>query len=136
MVNRIHILVVEDSAIAQAAIMSTLSQQGCIVHFAADAEEAKKKTETCRYDAILMDIGLGEGGDGFYVTNIIRTQSSLNKQTPIAAVSATDESNYRVNAEAIGMVGYFTKPFTLENAKKITSFIKDKQLFQLIRHLQ
>jgi CheY-like chemotaxis protein len=132
----IHILVVEDSIIAQMMMKTNLIQKGCTVDVADDAPSALKKADSHHYDVILMDIGLGHGADGFEVAAQIKAHSVLNKQTSIAAVSAHEESEYRDRAKTVGMVGYFNKPFTLQNAEKIVSVIKNHQLARIIDHIK
>ncbi len=136
MANSIHILVVEDSQVAQKIMKANLTEQGCTVEVVADAQEALEKVHKRHYDAILMDIGLGDGPDGFDVAAQIKSHSMLNKGTSIAAVSVHGESEYRDKAEAVGMVGYFNKPFTQKHAEKIVSFIKNNHLVRLINHMK
>lgn len=132
----IHILVVEDSLIAQTVMQKNLIQQGCIVDIAADAQTALEKARDHHYDLILMDIGLGSGPDGFDIAAHIRSNSTLNKNTSIAAVSVHDEQEYRDKAEVTGMVGYFNKPFTPQYAEKIVGFVKNNQLIRIIHHMR
>lgn len=134
--NPIHILVVEDSKIAQMVMKNNLTEQGCTVDFASDAKGALEKAKDCHYDAILMDIGLGNGPDGFDAAAQIKAESPLNRKTSIAVVSAHGEPEYRDKAGAAGMVGYFDKPFTQKHAEKIVSFIKNNQLIRLIDHMK
>jgi CheY-like chemotaxis protein len=134
--NPIHILVVEDSKIAQMMMKTNLTEQGCTVDVVADAQGALEKTKDCHYDVILMDIGLGNGPDGFDTAAQIKAESVLNRKTSIAAVSAYGEEEFRDKAGAIGMVGYFKKPFTQKHAEKIVNFIKNNQLIRIIDHMK
>ncbi|KTC93072.1 MULTISPECIES: response regulator [Legionella] len=136
MKNSIHILVVEDSKIAQMVIETNLTQCGCIVDIAADAQGALEKAHDHHYDVILMDISLGSGPDGFDIAAQIKAHSTLNKQTSIAAVSSHAEPEYRDKAKAVGMVGYFNKPFTQKHAEKIIGFVKNNQLAHIINHMR
>ncbi|CDZ76451.1 Signal transduction histidine-protein kinase BarA [Legionella massiliensis] len=113
----ISVLVVEDSPLAQKVATIHMVNQGCKVDIAADSFTALEKAMTIRYDIILMDIGLGDGPDGFEVTNQIKQLSDLNKTTPIMAVTAHNEEGYQNKAIAYGMVGYFNKPFTAKEAE-------------------
>lgn len=126
----IHILIVEDSEIAQMAIEASLAQHGCIVDVAHDAECALQKAHSHHYDVILMDINLGSGLDGFDLAAQIKSQSVLNKKTSIAAVTSHIEPEYRDKAKAVGMVGYFNKPFTHQHAEKIVGFVKTINWFE------
>lgn len=136
MTNPIHILVVEDSTVAQMVMKENLTQQGCTVDIAADAQSAIEKAHDHHYDVILMDIGLGNGPDGFDVAAQIKANSPLNKRTSIAVVSAHGEPEYRDKAGMVGMVGYFNKPFTPKHAEKIVGFIKNNQLLHIINHMK
>lgn len=119
-----HVLVVEDTPIALMIMKENLMQEGCTVDQAMNGEEALQKARTTHYDLILMDIGLGEGLDGFEVTLAIKKSSRMNRNTPIFAVSAHNEKEYRERANECGMAGYYTKPFTLEDVKVIIKKIK------------
>lgn len=133
--NPIHILVVEDSKIAQMVIKTNLVEQGCIVDIAADAQGAIEKTQGCHYDVILMDIGLGNGPDGFDAAAQIRERSLLNKRTSIAVVSAHAEE-YRDRVSPVGVVGYFNKPFTQKHAEKIVNFVKNNKFVHILDHMK
>ncbi|CDZ77616.1 putative transcriptional regulatory protein pdtaR [Legionella massiliensis] len=134
--NAIHILVVEDSKIAQMVMKTNLVEQGCIVDIAADAQGAIEKAQGRHYDVILMDIGLGNGPDGFDTAAQIKAHSALNRKTSIAAVSVYSDQEYRDKAGAVGMVGYFNKPFTQKHAEKIVSFVRNSQLIRVIDHMK
>ncbi|MBA2657009.1 MAG: response regulator [Tatlockia sp.] len=134
--NPIRILVVEDSKIAQLVMKTNLTEQGCTVDFASDAQSALAKAKDCHYDAILMDISLGSGPDGFDAAAQIKAQSPLNRKTSIAVVSGHAEPEYRDKAGEAGMVGYFNKPFTQKHAEKIVGFIKNNQLSRIIDHMK
>jgi CheY-like chemotaxis protein len=122
-----HILIVEDSPIAQAVLKTQMVNQGCTVDVASDGTSALSMAIKTPYDVILMDIGLGDGPDGFEVTVDIKNKSQINKATPVMAVTAHGEPTFQDKAISIGMVGYFNKPFTPEDAKKILDFLYDKK---------
>jgi CheY-like chemotaxis protein len=120
-----HILIVEDSTIAQIILKKQLIDQGCTVDVTSDGPSALEQAMTTFYDLILMDIGLGDGPDGFETSLLIKRQSEINADTPIIAITAHDDHQYKQKAISIGMVDYFIKPFTLENAKKIIDLLKN-----------
>lgn len=117
MVQPIRILLVEDTLIAQMVIKAQFTQLGCEVDVASDGIIALDKALESTYDLILMDIGLGDGPDGFEVATSIRNKSKNNKTTPIMAVTAHGDQEYEEKARACGMMGYFKKPFTPTDAK-------------------
>ncbi len=78
-----HILIVEDTIIAQMVLKKEMLEEGCMVNVASDGNEALQKTMQTQYDFILMDVGLGDGPNGFEATTLIKQQSELNKATPV-----------------------------------------------------
>jgi CheY-like chemotaxis protein len=125
MINSLHTLVVEDSPIAQRVMTIQMTQQGCQVDLASDGAMALEKAMRTRYDVILMDIGLGDGPDGFEVTAQIKELCPLNKATPVMAVTAHNEPEFREKALEYGMIGYFNKPFTPDDAQIVIDTLKD-----------
>ncbi|ARG96917.1 response regulator [Legionella micdadei] len=128
MTHPIHVLVVEDTLIAQMVAKAQLAKLGCLVDIASNGKIALEKTMTFSYDLILMDIGLGEGPDGFEVATLIKKQSTINKNTPIIAVTAHGEPDYAKKALAVGIERYFNKPFTPASAKAILYHLENKSL--------
>ncbi|MGQ3892231.1 response regulator [Legionella sp. CNM-4043-24] len=126
--NPWHILIVEDTLIAQKVIKQQLTDQGCVVDTASNGEEALKKAMTTRYDIILMDIGLGNGPDGFAVAEDIKKNSQVNSATPIMAVTAHGEPEYYHKAIFVGMEGYFNKPFTPGDALTIIEYLNSHNI--------
>lgn len=120
MTNSLHVLVVEDTHIAQIVIKTQLYKQNCTVDIAVDGASAIRMANKFSYDLILMDIGLGDGPDGFEVTLNIKKNSLLNSMTPIVAVTAHNEPDFAEKASAVGMEGFFNKPFTYKNAEIVT----------------
>jgi len=126
MAEPIRILVIEDSVIAQVVIKKQLMNFGSGVDVASNGVEALEKTEKNTYDLILMDIGLGTGLNGFELSTMIKQQEGLNKNTPIIAVSAHGEMEFNHKALEVGMVGYYTKPFSPHDAANIINYLSDK----------
>ncbi len=121
----LHILIVEDSLIAQIVIKKQMEGLGCLVETADDGSSALEKAMLKPYDLILMDIGLGDGPDGFEVSISIKQQSQVNKETPIMAVTSHGEPEFATKAQEVGMVGYYNKPFTPSDAKKILDYFNN-----------
>ena len=123
MTNPIHVLVVEDTPIAQMVAKVQLTKLGCLVDIATDGIIALEKAMIIPYDLILMDIGLGAGPDGFEVTSQIKARSIINQTTPIIAITAHGSPEYIERAFNIGIERYFNKPFTPANAKEIIDYL-------------
>lgn len=130
MSNLLHVLVVEDTVIAQFVTKSHLTQLGCVVDTASNGFMALDKANTVSYDVILMDLGLGEGPDGFEVTTLIKTQSKLNKNTPVMALTIHSESQFNEKAQSVGIVRFIYKPFRLADAKEIVDYLTNKPTAQ------
>lgn len=125
---RSTVLVVEDNFIAQTVAKSLLNTLQCQVDIASNGADAIKLCEKNQYDLILMDIGLGEGMDGYEVTHFIRSNLDTACHIPIIALTAHagDESKQRC-IEA-GMDAVITKPLTKAHAEDIiNSFIPSRR---------
>lgn len=127
MTTPIHVLVVEDTPIAQMVARVQLTKLGCLVDLAPDGIVAIEKAMITPYDLILMDIGLGSGPDGFEVTTQIKENCCINKTTPIIAITAHGEPEYVERAFKIGIKKYFNKPFTPTDAKEIVEYLADSK---------
>ena len=118
------VLVVEDNFIAQTVAKSLLHTLNCQVDVATNGLDAINHCKNTTYDLIFMDIGLGDGMDGYEVTQFIRSQISSSHHIPIIALTAhgADESKQRCIES--GMDAVLTKPLTKTNAAEIIrSFI-------------
>ena len=119
----LKILVVEDSLLAQKAVNNQLSALGCIVDTASDGNAAIAKCNNSRYHAILMDLGLYPGMNGFEITKQIKSKSMLNKNTLIIAHSIHDESHFYNQLEEAGISHFIAKPLTYDEAKELVLFV-------------
>ena len=121
----VRILIVEDAKAAQIVAKLHLTELNCLVDTADNGMMALEKTNTLRYDAILMDLGLSNGPNGFETTQLIKTQSLLNKETPVIALTIHSEAQFNTQAAACGMAGFLYKPFTSSEAKELVDLIKN-----------
>lgn len=114
-----RVLVVEDNVVAQLAAKIILSSMECQVDVAADGEQALACCKTNDYDLILMDIGLGDGMDGYDVTRHIRSQHDHMQHTPIIALTAHGGDENKQRCIEAGMNAVLTKPLTKVQAADI-----------------
>ncbi len=128
MLNPIRILIVEDTRIAQLVVKAYMTHLGCTVDIAEDGKSAIENTTQTRYDLILMDIGLGDGPNGFEVTQYIKTHNALNKDTPIIALTSHGDSDIRQKAADAGMILFLRKPFTTAYAQQVMDYLKSHSL--------
>lgn len=106
------VLIVEDSDDARYFMRLALEQLGYIV---VEAENGAKAIEVAgreRPDIILMDLSLPIM-DGLAATKKIRATDEL-KAIPIIAVTAHQETDFRVGAKAAGFDAYVTKPIDID----------------------
>lgn len=121
----LHVLVVEDTPIARIILKANLTKQGCTVDQAFDGQSAIRNANTTQYDLILMDIGLGEGPNGFDITETIKKESTLNADTPVIAVTAHSEPEYQARALSCGMIAYYNKPLTIGDTQEIIEQVRN-----------
>jgi DNA-binding NarL/FixJ family response regulator len=69
-----HILVVEDEPLLRDLIARTLESGGFVVTTAASAADAKRAVKTADPDALLLDVELGPGPNGFDLAEVIARQ--------------------------------------------------------------
>jgi PAS domain S-box-containing protein len=118
------ILVVEDNVIAQTVAKTLLNAMSCSVELAPDGATAIDLFEKNQFDLIFMDIGLGEGMDGYEVTHYIRTKSNTSHHIPIIALTAHGGMESKQRCIEAGMDAVLTKPLTQAHAIDILkSFI-------------
>jgi len=69
-----HVLVVEDEPLLRDLIARSLESAGFLVTTAASAADAKRAVKTADPDALLLDIELGPGPNGFDLAEVISRQ--------------------------------------------------------------
>ena len=106
------VLIVEDSDDARYFMRLALEQQGYIVVEAENGARAIEVAQLERPDIILMDLSLPIM-DGLAATERIRASEELNG-IPIVAVTAHQETDFRVGAKAAGFDAYVTKPIDID----------------------
>ncbi|MDR3441951.1 MAG: ATP-binding protein [Legionella sp.] len=106
-----RILIVEDNLIAQTVTQALVSRLACRVDLASTGHEALVFCDKNHYDLIFMDIGLGEGMDGYEVTHHIRNQAHL-RNTPVIALTAHAGDDNKQRCIEAGMDAVLTKPLT------------------------
>ena len=105
-------MIVEDSDDARYFMRLALEQQGYIVVEAENGARAIEVAQLERPDIILMDLSLPIM-DGLAATERIRASEELNA-IPIVAVTAHQETDFRVGAKAAGFDAYVTKPIDID----------------------
>jgi len=110
-------LLVEDNKLAQKMAVIALKPLSCEIHTADTGAEAIAQFKAHSYDLIFMDLGLPDM-DGYTVTETIRRLEEKRRiHTPIVALTAHTEDEFRESAKKSGMDDFLSKPLTTDKAK-------------------
>ena len=104
-----HILLVEDEARLATAVRRALQEEGHVVDWLADGDEALVQAQAQPYEAIVLDVML-PGLDGYAIAQRLRRGGS---KTPILMLTARDGVSDRVRGLDAGADDYLVKPFAL-----------------------
>jgi two-component system sensor histidine kinase/response regulator len=107
-----HILLVEDEPVNREVALCLLEETGLIVDVAVDGQEALDLASHNRYALILMDMQMPRL-IGIEATRAIRADS-LNRDTPILAMTANAFAEDRQACLAAGMNAHLPKPVVPE----------------------
>jgi DNA-binding NarL/FixJ family response regulator len=106
--TRYRILIVEDEPLIAEDIAGYLEESGFgVAGMAGNAAEAISLIDTENPDAVLLDINLGDGPDGIYVANHIRTHS----ERPFVFLTSFADKTTLERAKLTIPAGYLLKPF-------------------------
>jgi two-component system phosphate regulon response regulator OmpR len=101
-----HVLVVDDDRRLRDLLTRFLTENGYRVTAAASAAEARAKTESFVFDALVLDVMM-PGETGFDYARSLRQSS----QIPILMLTARADASDRVMGLEIGADDYLPKPF-------------------------
>jgi two-component system phosphate regulon response regulator OmpR len=101
-----HVLVVDDDRRLRDLLARFLSENGYRVTSAASAAEARSKTESLVFDALVLDVMM-PGENGFDFARWVRLESDV----PILMLTARANPADRVTGLEIGADDYLPKPF-------------------------
>ncbi len=114
-------LVVDDNAINRRVARSFLEIHGLIISEAADGNQALDVLSRGKVDIVLMDIHM-PGLDGAEAFKRLRNSGSVNRTTPVIALTADSMHGDREKFLAKGFDGYVSKP--IEERALITAINK------------
>jgi DNA-binding response OmpR family regulator len=103
----IRVLVVEDDPALAELLLSGLRDQGMVVDAARDGAEALIKTETVRYDVVVLDRDLPVVHGDEVCRALVRT----NSPSGVLMLTAADGVDNRVEGLLLGADDYLPKPF-------------------------
>jgi CheY-like chemotaxis protein len=120
----IRILLVEDDQLDVIDIRRTLEKMKIIyqLQVAKNGEEAVSMLESAESlpDVALIDINMPKM-NGLELLNVIRNREEW-KNLKCFIITTSDEQPERASAAKLGVSGYITKPFKLNNTASIDSF--------------
>ncbi len=104
-----RVLLVEDDPRLSKVVVEGLGEDNLIVDHAPDAPSARALAELYPYDAVILDVMLGEGeDDGF---RLAREWRAGGNTTPILFLTALGDVEAKVTGLQAGGDDYLTKPF-------------------------
>ena len=115
----LHILAVDDNPANLKLVSIFLEDLNCTVTKATDGLQAVQFGNTQKFDLIFMDIQM-PNMDGLTASLKIR-QSSLNRTTPIIALTAHAMADEKAKILSQGLDGYLTKPVSSEQISQTIS---------------
>jgi len=123
--TRKKLLLVENDKVS-AMLVNTFVKKEFDLDIVANGSEALNKVSEKEYDAILMDINLGEGITGLDATQQIK-RLNIYKDTPIIAVTAFAMEKDKEEFLKYGCTHYLAKPFEKQDLMNILklAFKKD-----------
>jgi CheY-like chemotaxis protein len=106
------LLLVEDNEANRDMLTRRLVRHGFQIVCAVDGPEAIARAASEQPDLILMDVALGEGMDGWQVTQAIKETAST-AHIPIIALTAHALASDRARSVEVGCCDFDTKPVDL-----------------------
>jgi protein-histidine pros-kinase len=111
--QKLRLLAVEDHE-ATRIFLQHLLEAHYEVDLVASLEQALRLTDQHQYDLVLLDINLGEGGDGVELLYELRANPDY-QNIPIIACTAYAIPGDRDRFMKAGFTGYMPKPFTSDD---------------------
>lgn len=115
-----RVLYIDDDQVSL-EIVKAFTKNVCDIDTALSGMEGIEKSKRKVYDAVLMDINLGNDMDGLQVTKILR-ECKEYKDVPVVAVTAYAMVGDKENFFRNGCTHYLSKPF---NKKELVDLLKE-----------
>jgi CheY-like chemotaxis protein len=124
--SNLRILIAEDNPINVRVAQIITQPYSSITDVVENGQLAYDKFKETDYDLILMDLQMPVM-DGYKATEMIREYESLNNRPPVKIVAMTANAMKEdvENCFKIGMNGYLSKPFRIDD---MTRLLKNLQL--------
>ncbi|MEM9004264.1 MAG: response regulator transcription factor [Cyanobacteria bacterium P01_F01_bin.86] len=105
-----HVLFVEDEPKIASFVQVGLKEQGFVVDYCDNGDQAYQKATDQEYDVMVLDI-MVPGKDGLAILKHLRR---LGRNTPVILLTARNELDDRLEGLNLGADDYITKPFFVE----------------------
>jgi CheY-like chemotaxis protein len=115
----LKILLAEDNLTNQKIIKKIICSLSHECHVANNGLEAFKNSQKNEYDLIFMDLMMPVMGGIDSARKIRRDEKSLNRRTPIVALTASVDTETRASVEKAGMDEFVSKPVTLQRIAQV-----------------
>lgn len=115
------ILLIEDNPEARLLVQYMLGTQ-YTVDAASSSQEALALAEAGCYDAVVMDINLGDGLDGVDLLRLLR-QKPAYAHVPFVALTAYAQPGDEGRFRSEGFTEYVSKPFTRAQLQRALSAV-------------
>ena len=125
-----RVLVVEDNVDQAESLAMVLRLWGFEPALASDGPTALEVAAREHPDAVLADIGLPGGMDGFELAEQLHRQPEL-QDVPIAAITAYTDEKSRQRSKEVGLVKHFGKPADLAALHRLLDDRRDQVLRRL-----
>lgn len=118
-----RVLLVEDDPRLAKVVREGLAEDNLMVDHAPDAAAARSLAALYPYDAVLLDVMLGEtSDDGFLLS---REWRAAGNRTPILFLTARDDIDSKVSGLSMGGDDYLTKPFDFRELRaRLTALVR------------
>jgi two-component system phosphate regulon response regulator OmpR len=110
MMNKSHILLVDDDERLRDLLRKFLIENGFFVSTAHDAQHARQLMQVFIFDLMILDVMMPEE-DGLSLMQFIRKSSIRLKDTPLLLLTARGEIEDRITGLSHGADDYLSKPF-------------------------
>lgn len=104
-----RVLVVEDDALSNRALVQALRDSGAVVERLDNGEEALEMLRHYDYDIVMVELALADM-EGY---EVVRRMRAARVDTPVLMLSALVRPQARVKAFAIGADDFITKPYDI-----------------------
>ncbi len=123
-----QVLLVEDDLELQRVISSLLEEDNVVISSAVDATGALALAQEKIPDAIVLDLGLPGGINGYEVLQQLKADPRT-EAIPVIVLTAWNRTADKVRGFELGAVDYLTKPFeSLELRARLRSLLRAKRL--------